>query len=208
MFRLSLLIILYSSSSFAQEGGFASCHGLTDDTARLQCYDQATEYAAPVEAPAADTMIGPSETVVSVWQVKEEKSQLEDRTDVWLSVASDNTQPNQIGQPELAGLYIRCMDNATNAFIVFNDYTSDDQTVKYKTDDGDLQSIWMQTMNGGQGIGVWSGSKSITFIKSLYGKQKLVLAYDSYSNHNLEFVFRIDGLEDKIGVVSEACGWN
>lgn len=179
-----------------------------DDSARLECYDQATGYAVTAPLTAPDAVVATPGGVLSSWQVREEKSQLEDRTDVWLSVVSDNTQPNQIGQPELAGLYIRCMDNATNAFVVFNDYTSDDQSVKYKTDDGDLQSIWMQTMNGGQGIGVWSGSKSIPFIKSLYGKKKLVLAYDSYSNHNLEFVFGIEGLEDQIGVVSKACGWN
>ena len=207
MFRAGFVVALCASPVLAQEEGIASCHAVADNAARLACYDTASGYAAPSgETTAASPSASPP-VPISAWQVTEERSQLEDRTDVWLSVVSENTQPNQIGQPEVAGLYIRCMDNSTNVFVTFNDYTSYDQTVKYRTDEDELQSIWMQTMNGGQGIGIWSGAKAIPFIKSLYGKQKLVLAYDSYSNYNLEFVFPINGLEEKVSAVAEACGW-
>lgn len=206
MQRTAFVLMLLPTLASAEESPLNQCHSLTNNEERLVCYDTASGYAATI-APAPSEAEADEPAAISQWHHEEEKSQLEDRTDIWLVVASENTQPNQIGQPENANFVLRCMDNTTSAFVIFNNYTSDNQSVKFRTDDDPVEKVWMEVMNGGEGIGIWSGGKAIPFIKGLFEKNKLVVAYDSYSNHNLEFVFNVTGLQDEIGKLSETCAW-
>lgn len=195
-------LMLSPSVLGAQENNNA-CHSVKADLERLACYDAQSNYtdADKVAAPKPVVNLGRQ------WRKEEEKSSLENRTDVWLSVTSENSQPNQIGSPEKARLWVRCMNNSTNVFVTFNDYTSDNQNVRYKLDNESVRKIWMVHMQGGDGIGIWSGGKAIPLIKSFYGAEKLVLAYESYTNMNLEFTFNISGLRERIGPLAESCHW-
>ena len=100
----------------AQERGNA-CHAIKTDSDRLACYDQQTGFLVSEKEPVKEASTGQQ------WHKSEENSSLDGRTDVWLSVDSKNSQPNQIGSPEKARLWVRCMNNSTNLFITFNDYT-------------------------------------------------------------------------------------
>jgi type VI secretion system protein VasI len=202
---LTLLLICPYSVEAAEV--IETCHSIEDSTDRLQCYDRAS---GKPEAVDVETEIQAEENLQNTgkhWRYSDEKSSLDGRLDVWLSVRSNNSQPNQIGSPEKATLHVRCMNNSTNLLISFNDYTSDNQSVKYKLDSGGVAKIWMQTMNGGDGIGLWSGRSAIPFVKKLFGKETLILAYRSYSNHNLEFTFDISGLKDRIEPLASSCQW-
>lgn len=204
---------LFWGPAFAEDAPKGNpCHGISDRVSRVVCYDKATGYMEP-EAPLATEEEGPKAQPQAdtskgrQWHLSVEESALDARTDVWLSVQSTNTQPNQIGRPEYAGLTLRCMNNSTNLFITFNSYTSDAQNLRYKIDQGKVQKVWMQTMNGGDGIGLWSGAKAIPFAKALFEKERLVVAYESYSNANLEFTFDVAGLADRVRPLAESCGW-
>lgn len=179
------------------------CHSIAEDTGRLACYDRVTTFseAVTVTAPAKPGPEGKQ------WNVQIEGSALDDRKDVYLRVMSDKPEGTGYGNTSHAFFYVRCMKNSTNSFITFNSYTTDDQSVKYRVDDGPMQKVWMETMNGGDGIGIWSGTRAIPFIKGLLDKEKLVVAYESYSNANLEFTFDISGLRNQIGPLAESCGW-
>lgn len=183
------------------------CHRITGASERLNCYDSQTGFSTQKIPSEADESATAPEPDGQQWQYQDEVSQLDDRKDVWLSLKSLNTQPNQIGHPETARLWVRCMNNSTNVFITFNDYTSEDQNVRYRLDDAPVKKVWMQTMNGGDGIGLWSGKSAIPLTKRFFGKDKLVVAYDSYSNHNLEFTFDISGLRSRIEPLASSCNW-
>lgn len=205
------------SPSFAQTEEFSSCHSMKGSDNRLTCYDLVTGYTssesddsveevsktAETEPAAELPVVGPSG---KQWRYTDEKSALEDRKDVWLSVTSQNTEGNSIGSPIHATLWVRCMENSTNLFIGFDRYTTDDQNVKYKLDEGSIRKQWMETMRGGDGIGVWSGSRAIPFIKKMLGKDKMVVAYNTYTGP-VEFVFDISGLSQRIAPLSTACQW-
>lgn len=98
------------------------------------------------------------------------------------------------------------MENKTNVLIGFDRYTTDDQNVRYRLDDEPVRKQWMTTMRGGDGVGIWSGSRAIPFIKQMFGKDSLVVAYDTYSGP-VEFSFNISGLRARIEPLAENCQW-
>lgn len=202
--------IIIPSASIAQVDLKEACHALSLGEERLSCYDDATGYEPTAEEPNTPVTAQEVEPIVDdgeQWRFTNEKSALDGREDVWLSVTSQNTQPNQIGQTSRATFWVRCMQNKTNAFVLFNTYTSDDQTVRYRFDEESVKSIWMETMTGGEGIGVWSGGRAIPFIKDIFGKNELIIGYSSYSNNNLEFTFDVSGLRARIEPLAENCQW-
>lgn len=190
------------------------CHGLSVKDERLACYDEATgfeerpEVAAEVSDEASsdepEVEVSPSG---QQWVYSDEESALDGRKDVWLRLTSSNTEPNNIGNQERATLWLRCMGNKTNVLVDFNSYTTDAQNVRYKFDDGKLQKVWMETIRGGDGVGIWSGRRAIPFIRQMFDKDAMVLAYKSYSNENLEFSFDVSGLRQRIDPLAESCNW-
>ena len=178
------------------------CHDLTGSRDRLACYDEETRFEI-----VEDLEDKRDDTAEQKWVVKTETSALDGRDDVWLSVQSENTQPDQIGRPAHARLYLRCMNDTTNVFLTFNSFTTEDQDVRFRLDDAPVRSVQMEVMNGGDGIGIWPGGLAIAFIRRLFEKERFVVAYRSYSNHNLEFSFDISGLKDRISPLAESCGW-
>lgn len=207
-----VIFIFFPSITAAQEEKFENCHKLSTDYIRLMCYDKETGYNK-TNSPTEKTEKTPESKAVPIakaegkqWRYLEEGSALENRKDAWLSVISENTEGNSIGSPIRATLFIRCMENKTNLLIAFDRYTSDNQNMRYKLDDGPIQTQWVEVMRGGDGIGIWSGSRAIPFVKKMFDKTRMVIAYNTYSGP-VEFSFNISGLRSRIDKVANACGW-
>lgn len=141
------------------------------------------------------------------WNFREKESALDGRKDVWLSISSENTQPNQIGSAEHATLWVRCMGNTTAALIGFGSYVANGQNVQFRVDQEAIRKIKMDPMSGGNEIGIWSSSRSIPFIKYLFNKSKLVVSFDTYRSTGIEFSFNISGLRERIDPLALACHW-
>ncbi|WP_424985859.1 type VI secretion system-associated protein TagO [Microbulbifer sp. S227A] len=203
MLALSITISAANFGAAKAQEVSNNCHAVKVDIERLACYDEQTEYQAPEKKEVSEVAAPTGQQ----WRKSEERSSLDGRTDAWLSVESKNSQPNQIGTPERARLWVRCMNNSTNFFITFNDYTPDNQNVRYKLDDNSIKKVWMVHMQGGEGIGIWSGGSAIPFIKKMFDAEDLVVAYKSYSNLNLEFTFDISGLRARIDPLAKSCQW-
>ena len=202
-------LLFFPSVVSADEKMIEKCHQISTDLERLKCYDKETGYNETTTEPEeiAEPKPEPSiEPEGKQWRYSEERSALDNRKDVWLSVISDNTEGNSIGSPIRATLWLRCMENTTSVLIGFDRYTSDNQNVRYKFDNESVQKQWMQTMRGGDGIGIWSGSRAIPFIKKMYGKERMVVAYDTYTGP-VEFTFNIAGVQERIAPLAEACEW-
>lgn len=207
---LSLALCKLAGVAVAEDD-LTNCHGISGDATRLLCYDNMTGYEPEeMDQPAA---IAPAEEAIPTeargaqWRYSEERSALDNRKDVWLSVTSRNTEGNSIGTPTRAWLWVRCMNNRTNVFIGFNRYTSDSQNVRYRFDDGPIQNQWMDPLRGGEGIGIWSGGRAIPFIRQMFGKEELVVAYDTFSGP-VEFVFDVAGLRARVDPLANACEWS
>ncbi|AJY46896.1 type VI secretion system-associated protein TagO [Martelella endophytica] len=216
---LALFTVAFASitnGAFAANQDPAECHNQDTDRARLICYDHVTGYeasaepGAPISGDELDKNLAKTADKVKKlglqWRVRETKSKLDERHDVFLTTLSSNTQPNQIGQYEHASLTVRCMENTTSVLFGLPQYISDSQTVRYRLDDDPVRSIWMDPMRGGDGAGVWTGAKAIPFIKQMLGKNELILSFKAYSR-GLEFTFPIYGLKGHINQVAEACKW-
>lgn len=210
---IAAAVIFIPSAVFAEDGRFEKCHRMSTDYIRLMCYDNETGYTdaannSEEQAELAETAEEPvAESEGKQWRYSEEKSALDNRKDIWLSVISENTQANSIGSPIRATLWVRCMENKTNVLIGFDRYTTDNQSVRYKLDDGSVQKQWMETMRGRDGIGIWSGGRAIPFTKKMFGKERLVIAYDTYTGP-VEFTFDISGLRDRIDPLADECSWS
>ena len=98
------------------------------------------------------------------------------------------------------------MDNTTALLILHDIYISDAHNVRYKLDDGPIQKKWMNTLNGGGGVGLFSGKSSIPFVKSMFDKNKMVAVLSGYSR-NAELVFDISGLRNRIDELASSCNW-
>lgn len=207
-------VVLFSAlpmTAFALDADQSSCHALSENAARLACYDTRSGFVAPTGETEtlsnADLPTIDKETPQGKqWIYSDETSALNGTKSVWLSVTSENKEPNSIGSPIYATLWVRCMENSTNLLIGFDRYTSDDQSVKYRLDHGSVKSQWMETMRGGDGIGIWSGGRAIPLIKEMFGKSEMVFAYKTYTS-GVEFKFDISGLRARIEPLAEACGW-
>lgn len=213
--------ILFLQPSLADDAGLLSearkCSSLEAAGARMTCYDHvfkgdgtallpvdSSEEKAEVTTtptPDGDANLGQQ------WRFGEKKRELDGRTDVYLSVRSDNTQSNQIGSPEYSIMWLRCEDGVTAMYTGSSNYIADDPTVRYRLDSGKVQKSRMGVSADGEGFGLWSGSAAIPFIKSLFGKSKLVISYDSYSRQNIEFSFDVSGLKNRIEPLATACKW-
>jgi len=196
-----MAVISVTSAASAQSDN--SCHGIDEGAARLSCYDEQTGYEV-TSSPEVTTGIEPAG---EQWSYNQDVSVLDGRTDVWLSVLSSNVQPNQIGRPEPAELWVQCIQNTTSLGITFNDYVSENQSVRYRLGEGQPQSVRMRVAAGGEGLGLWSGGQSIPFVRQMLDEERLVIGYQSYGNSRLEFTFDISGLRERIGPLAEACGW-
>jgi len=219
-FVFSLALTSISSFALAEEkASLETCLDIKSDTKRLECYDsvagfqaEATErtrqFTFPKTALKTDQAAdAPAESQGDQWREAQKQSALDGRKDVWLSVKSKNSQPNVVGAPERAILWVRCMENTTNIFVTFERYTSDNQNVRYRIDQQPVQTKWMQTMRGGDGIGLWSGSSAIPFVRKLFNHNDFVVSYDTYTGP-VEFEFDISGLRDRISSLARSCQWD
>src|SRR5690606_15667970 len=96
----------------------------------------------------------------------------------------------------------------TNVLINFSTYFADGSNVRYKLDDGSIQTIWMDEAAGGEALGIFNGSRAIPWIKGLLDHDTLVVSFDSYSRRGLEFSFDVSGLRNHLSPRSEACDWS
>lgn len=125
-----------------------------------------------------------------------------------ISVYSSNRQPNQIDRLKRARLWLRCQQNETNLFVEFNLWIRRDaQQARYRIDNGPIQSIRMEKISGGDGLGLWTGQEAIPFVRSILDKQTFVIGYESKSSSATEFTFDVSGLRSRIGPLAKSCNW-
>lgn len=198
MYRYFFLAALCLTPLAARAQDPKVCAALSEDKARLECYDLVHRKTANV-------------TNSSKWSVREEQSKIDDSRNVFLQVASIEPVVNQYRQSEPAFLTITCRQKTTDLFISFAGHFMSDLNgsgrVTTRVDKLPAKAISMRESNDHKALGLWDGGSSIPFIKTLLTGDVLYVRAVPYSASAVEIEFPISGIADAIKPLREACKW-
>ena len=200
-FSLPIIIIALASPSFSNE--VDSCAIISADLDRLACYDKASGRTPTTTAIKTE----------GKWYVSIRESEFRDTTDVFLSIVSDEpVQCGSLRDAVPAHLTIRCMENTTAMLIKadchlvssrYNDYGD----VDIRLDDLPTTTVSMEESTDHKSLGLWSGGRSIPFVKTMIGKDTMLTRFTPYSHSPVTARFHISGLDEAITPLRESCGW-
>ncbi len=192
--------------SRAQDTGEA-CAAIEDGGPRLLCYDAI--FRMKVEtAPSEESSIGG----VGKWNIRSETNRITDKTDVFVSVNSNQTIPARFGGAgSMAYLLLRCEENTTALTVWFGGQfmaaSGGYDLVTYRIDDQPaVRDRWSESTNN-EHMGLWSGGQSIPVIKSLFGHKNLLIQAVPFNENPLTLDFDISGVEAAVKDLRTACSW-
>jgi type VI secretion system protein VasI len=166
-----------------------------------RCQDPA--YAAALES-LKDTLGNP-------WSVSIQKSRMDDSDEVLVFTQSSQSIPSPGGLEQRAILTFKCAGNTTLAAIWFGGlFMADTQgygAVSYRVDAKKAVTGAFSVSNDHEHLGLWSGSRSIPFAKSLFGGKSLVVQAAPFSANLVTLDFDIAGLEETMIPLRKACTW-
>lgn len=169
-----------------------SCKEITDNSERLKCYDENSNFA--IEAKASDVAEPNSDK--SNWLINNSVDPITDKTNYMLfNTASDDPD---------SSLAITCKNNETDLVISVKEYL-DGETVKITTRIDKLEPIksyWAVSVSGA----IAFNQKPVPFIKNMFGGDKMVFQVSAYSKIKT-VTFNISGLEEAIKDLRKECNW-
>lgn len=179
------------------------CATIDNDLDRLACYDQASG-----RTPQSEVTIAPEGN----WQVRKEKSDFEDTTDVFVSVdSSEPAQCGRFGTPKKATLMIRCMENTTSIYLAADCHMTSGHRgygiIDYRIDDQPAGDRGFDASTNNRALGLWNGGESIPFIKKLIGSDRLLLRFTPFNENKTTVDFKTTGLEEAIAPLRKECNW-
>lgn len=148
---------------------------------------------------------------MSHWFVTTDRSAMDDSTTVYLVVHASETIPGKFADAQRPELDIRCLEHTTALTVQFGDHFMADidsyGTVTYRIDQQKAQKRDFRASTDGSVLGLWDGGSSISFIKSLFGADALLLRAMPFDESAYEATFPITGLQQEIAPLRKACGW-
>lgn len=173
------------------------CAAIQKDEARLECYDLIFKKSAAV----VPTM--------SLWQVREEISKLDDSKNVYLYLDSTSYR-DRFGNAKSVTLGIACRESETNLWLAFDEFMSDNSgggKVTYRIDKAPAKAVDFTESSDNHGLGLWYGPSAIKFAKKLFGANNLLIRATPFSDSSIQVEFPITGLEEAIKPLRKACNW-
>ena len=203
LLRLGLLLLAGLSSHVRAEG-VADCKVLANDSARLACYDKATG--------VSDSKTGQNKgrSTPENWEVIETNSKMDDSAAITLgNIALEEQRCGSGKTPRYTRMAIRCLENTTDVIFLtgclhFNDR---DEKITYRIDKEKPVTINASASTNRKALGLWGGGKSIPLIKSMIGKEKLLVRMAEYNGADFDSEFDISHIEDVIQPLRDACHW-
>ncbi len=194
---ITILLVLMADGAIAR----SKCVSITEDLERLACYDIENGVEISEESVSSS----------GKWTKRTEVSLLTDDKNVFLSLDSEDDITARFGQRGPASIYLRCRENKTSAFFVFNGhFMSDNRSygrIEYRIDDRSMSFINTSASTDNEALGLWNGAKSIPFIKRLIKGERLVIRATPHSESAVTATFDIRGLDESIVELRETCNW-
>ena len=198
----SLLILFIFNSPQNAALAQDECMSIQNDNQRLACFDLAFGIKKSTSIPNA---------AQSKWHETIEISKLTDETNIYLTLMSDNELRGRFTKAGPARLILRCQENTTAALIVLNDiYLADIQgygRVEYRLDKEKMSVVNMTASTDNYALGLWSGNRSIPFIKELLGHNRLIIRATPFNKSPITASFEIKELDTAIKKLRETCNW-
>ncbi len=209
-----VILLTCSMTASASESDPATCHMfVSSDQTRLLCYDKATGFGKN-SVSEIDTEDSEAETktplVVSKWVVETKISEIDDSTNVYMHLTSDDEIRGRFGSAGPMEMFIHCRENTTLFYIVFNSlFMSDHQygRVTYRLDSQKAQTKKMKESTSNMALGLWRGRSSIPFVKSMFGHEKMLVRATPHGESAVTATFSITGLEEAVEPLRRSCHW-
>lgn len=180
----------------------AVCAIKGSDKERLNCYDSLANKLG-VSPPSS---VKPSKIKnQGKWQVNTAKSQIDDSNNVNLWVMADDYVKSGYDEvrPEL---FVRCSENKTSVFITWDLYLGLDSTSMLTRLDSENAVINLWTIST-DNKAVFTTDNDITYVKSLFGHDRLLAKITPYGASPVIATFSITGLKDAVTPLRKACKW-
>ena len=199
-----------------------ACAKMPEARIRLQCFDALAEDMVGIRGGAQERASGrmtppsprpaPPPPDEGDWDTSIETSKMTDQTNVFLSVSSNEPVSCSWASGRRASLHSRCRENTTSIYIhtgchmVSGSHTTLDR-VEYRIDNQTKHTITMRESNNNESLGLWSGGRAIPLVKRLLKGKRLLMRMTPYNENAMELSFNIDGLDNAIGPLRDACHW-
>ncbi len=192
------VVVLAATCSLAEAQEAAECAQIDDANDRLNCFDSIYREVSVPETQGD-------------WVSKITASPLDDTETVILSLKSDDDVRGAYGSAGPADLFIRCRENTTSIYLIFNGHFMSDLQgrgrVDYRIDRQSPSRKNMDVSTDNKALGLWSGGESIPWIKQLTEGERLYVRATPFSESQVEANFTIAGLDENIQLLREACNW-
>lgn len=176
------------------------CAAISNDAKQLECFDlifKKSSVTTPV--PKSD------------WIITQEKSKIDDTTNVSITVTSMQPITNQYGQQTNLDMYILCREKKTDFYIVFGGYfmasIENYGKVTFRLDKRPAFQQLMVELTDHKALGLWGGASAIPFIKGLFGGSDLFVRATPYNESAVTADFNVSGLQSAIVPLGRACKW-
>lgn len=199
---LGLVITGAVNAHGASKSELAKCSVKANKVKRLECFDALAQKSG-ASSPSEETAKSKGN-----WRLRKEKSPLDDSTNIYLTLNSDNIIRNQYGRTLRPVLSIRCKENTTALSIWWGVYLGLDSTnVTHRIGKTKAKTTEWTLSTKNEHIGKWRGGTSIPFIKKLFNQSELLLQVTPYGENSVMATFNITGLNTAIEPVREQCNW-
>ena len=183
--------------------GMASCAAVENDVNRLSCFDDLAKQRN-VAGPGIET------TSKGKWQVQSETSKIDDRTNVFMAVESENEFEGKYGSSQHATMFIACREGQTHLYFQFGDhFMADNESygeITVRIDKQKATTISTTESTDNNALGLWSGS-GVGFLKKLFGKSKLLIRAAPFNESPITVEFQVEGIEAAIAPLRKNCRW-
>lgn len=192
-----------------------ACRVISEPDRRLACYDRAAGRAVgTTEAAGTGINEGSSEDATerapSVWQSSIKTSPLTDETTVVLWVSSREAVDCGRIDVRPVALVVRCLEDTTAIYLATHCHMTDHQQYaqfEYRLDAHPRQSFRGSASTDSRALGLWRGNQSIPVIRSMFGRERMIVRATPFGENPFTAEFDITGLETAIAPLRKACNW-
>lgn len=193
MMKLGTVLALLALGSMGAQA--SECLSISDNDKRLECYDKENGYKPNNQGKS---------NAVGKWKLTESTSPIDDSKTIKLSLTTkDKVRAGiQSGSPILI---LRCMEDKTSLYVDWGTFISTaDPRITLRVDKDKATSEYWRVASNHE---VSFSPNAIPAIKSMVGKNNLMLQVTPFSDQTYTVNFDITGLDNAIKPLRDACNW-
>ncbi|MEM9469365.1 MAG: type VI secretion system-associated protein TagO [Pseudomonadota bacterium] len=139
------------------------------------------------------------------WKTQKYRSEVDDSQNVIIQLDANAPFENDLGKSVMPSLFIRCQENKTDMGVNFETFLGmDSMPVLHRIESDEAKTTqWMVTTNH---LAVLAPSP-IKLIREMMHKERLLVKLTPHGANSVSTHFYINGLQNAIKPVQNACGW-